>query len=305
MDGIDSTVLSFSPESLRLMNVILGLIIFGVALDLDVKDFQQVRRHPRAAIIGLCTQFLLFPFLTFCLAWLLEPQPSIALGMILIASCPGGNVSNYLTHYACGNTALSVSMSSIATLICTLMTPLNVALWGGLYLRHSEDIQFSISFWSMASIVLTILIVPTTLGMLLRRYRPALAAGLRRLLQPLSLVFFIGFVAVALYANWDYFLRYYYIFFSVVILHNLLSIGLGYGISSLAGMTDRDRRAVTLELGIQNSGLGLIIIFSEFDGLGGMAIIAAAWGIWHLVAGISLASYWRYRSSDAVQLRVD
>lgn len=296
MNAIDTVRLNFSSESLQGMNVILGLIILGVALDLRVDDFRQVLRHPKSAIIGLLAQFLLFPFLTFCLALILRPAPSIALGMILVASCPGGNVSNYLTNLAGGNAALSVSMSSIATIICTIMTPLNVSIWGNLYMQQEESVQaFSISFWSMLSIVMTILVIPTMIGIMIRQYKPLWADYMKRVLQPLSFLFLVAFVLIALYGNWDFFLEYYYIFFSIVILHNVLSLLIGYGIGSLSDLPPGDIRAVTLELGIQNSGLGLIIVFSEFGGLGGMAIIAAAWGVWHLIAGLSLANYWRRR----------
>lgn len=296
MDDIDLVRLNFSPASLQLMNIILGFIVFGVALNMTFSDFTDVFRRPKAALIGLLTQFIVFPFLTYCLARLINPAPSIAMGMILIASCPGGNISNFMTHYAKGNAALSVSMSGISTAAATIMTPLNMSLWGGLYISKSEMItDFDLDFWNMFYIIFTLLIIPTIAGLLVTKKYPSFALRAKRPMQYFSIVVFMAFVVVATYGNWDYFLDYYYIFFTVVILHNLMSLISGYSIATFFGLGEYDKRAVTIEVGIQNSGLGLIIIFNEFNGLGGMAIVAAAWGIWHIVAGLSLAYFWRYR----------
>ena len=141
MEGIDLVRLNFSSTGLQVMNIILGLIVFGVALNMQLTDFKEVARNPKAAAIGLTSQFFIFPALTYLLVLILQPIPSIALGMILIASCPGGNLSNFLTHYARGNAALSVSMSAISTAAATVMTPLNMAFWGGLYVSNSQDLD--------------------------------------------------------------------------------------------------------------------------------------------------------------------
>ena len=276
------------------MNVILGFIVFGVALGMKLSDFTKVIQYPKAALIGLTTQFVIFPFLTYCLALILNPAPSIALGMILVASCPGGNISNFMTQYAKGNAALSISMSGISTLAATVMTPLNMGIWGGLYASQTNLLQsFKLDFLSMFWIIFTLLIVPTAVGLWLTKISPSLSTRLKKPMQYFSILAFVAFVVIATYANWEYFLKYYYVFFSVVILHNVVSISSGYGIASFFKLSESDRRAVSIEVGIQNSGLGLIIIFNEFQGLGGMAIIAAAWGIWHIIAGLSLVKFWR------------
>ena len=294
MEGIDLVRLNFSSTGLQVMNIILGLIVFGVALNMQLTDFKEVARNPKAAAIGLTSQFFIFPALTYLLVLILQPIPSIALGMILIASCPGGNLSNFLTHYARGNAALSVSMSAISTAAATVMTPLNMAFWGGLYVSNSQDLDpVNLSFLNMLIIVVTLLIAPTIAGMLMKHKLPKVANRLKGPMQNLSILFFLAFVVFATISNWDFFLQYYYIFFSVVILHNAISLSTGFTMASLFRLSNYDRRAVTIEVGIQNSGLGLIIIFNEFDGLGGMAIVAAAWGISHIVSGLSLARWWR------------
>lgn len=294
MEEIDLVKLNFSPQSLQLLNVILGFIVFGVALNIKLSDFSAVLQKPKAAMIGLGAQFFIFPALTYLLALVLQPAPSIVMGMILVASCPGGNFSNFLTQYANGNAALSVSMSAISTAAATFMTPLNMTFWAGLYIAQTDSLKsFSLSFYDMLVIIITLLILPTIVGLWFAHQYPKLTSKLRKIMQNASIIFFLVFVVIATATNWDYFLDYYYIFFSIVIIHNTLSLITGYSIASLFGLSQYDKRAVTLEVGIQNSGLGLIIIFNEFDGLGGMAIVAAAWGIWHIVAGLSLAHYWK------------
>ena len=294
MEEIDLVRLNFSSAGLQVMNIILGLIVFGVALNMNVSDFKEVARNPKAATIGLISQFFIFPALTYLLVLVLQPIPSIALGMILIASCPGGNLSNFLTHYARGNAALSVSMSAISTAAATLMTPLNMAFWGGMYVSSSQDLDpVNLSFINMLIIVVTLLIAPTIAGIWMKSKLPKLADKLKGPMQNLSVIFFLIFVLFATISNWNFFLDYYYIFFTVVILHNAISLLTGFSMASLFRLSDYNRRAVTIEVGIQNSGLGLIIIFNEFDGLGGMAIVAAAWGISHIVSGLGIARWWR------------
>ena len=132
MIDIDSVRLNFSPESLMLLNAILSIVMFSIALDLRISDFKKLMLAPKALLTGMVSQFLVLPALTFAMLSLTNPRPSIALGLILIAACPGGNISNFITHRAGGNAALSVSMTGISTLAAILFTPLNVAIWGSL-----------------------------------------------------------------------------------------------------------------------------------------------------------------------------
>jgi BASS family bile acid:Na+ symporter len=134
------------------------------------------------------------------------------------------------------------------------------------------------------------LVLPLVLGMLLNTKRPTLTAKLRKPLQWLSMAIFIAFIAVALAANWAQFLAYAGGIAGLVILHNALALGGGFATATVAGLAPFDRRAVTIETGIQNSGLGLVLIFGFFGGLGGMAVVAAFWGIWHAISGLALAA---------------
>lgn len=296
MPDLDAVVLNFSPASLMLLNIILCVVMFSIALDLKVSDFREVSRNPRAFLTGMVAQFLALPALTFVLVTILEPRPSIALGLILVAACPGGNISNFLSHRARGNLALSVSMTAFSTVICPIATPLNIALWGSLYAPTREILRAtSIDPLSVLWTVLLLLVLPMLLGMLLNARRPDWAMALRKPLQILSMLIFVGFIGAALAANWGFFLGYVGHVAVLVVLHNGLALGAGYVLATLARLGDADRRAITIETGIQNSGLGLILIFAFFGGLGGMTVAAAFWGIWHAVSGLALASLWARR----------
>ena len=291
---IDEAVLDFTPGSLMVLNGILAIVMFSVALDLAPRDFRRLAHAPKPLIVGLVSQFIALPALTFALVLLLQPQPSVALGLMLVAACPGGNISNFITHRAGGNAALSVSMTAFATVGAIFLTPLNVAFWGGMYGPTAQILRAtSIDPVQVAVTVGFMLILPLLLGVTLNTHRPMIAARLRRPLQTLSMVIFAAFIVLALAANWAQFLTYAGGIAALVVLHNALALGGGFTLATLAGLSDYDRRAVTIETGIQNSGLGLVLIFGFFGGLGGMALVAGFWGIWHAVSGIALAQVMR------------
>ena len=296
MSDIDLVRLNFNPQTLLALNVILGLVMFGVSLELKPADFRAALAKPRALAIGLLGHHVVFPAATYLLVLALQPRPSIALGMILVSSCPAGNISNFLTHFARGNTALSVSISTLSTLAAIVMTPLNVAFWGGLYAPAQPILRsVAVNPLEMFAHVLLLLGVPLAAGLFVSRRYPRFTARAVKPFKVFSLAFFVLFVLAALAANWQYFLEYVGMVVGIVFVHNALALATGYGLAGAAGLPERDRRAVSIECGIQNSGLGLILIFSYFDGLGGMAVITAWWGIWHIVAGLSVAGVWSRR----------
>lgn len=287
---IDEVVLNFSPGSLMLLNAILAVVMFSIAIDLRPSDFSSLARAPRAFVVGLVSQFLLLPALTFAMVIMLQPSASIALGLILVAACPGGNISNFITHRAGGNAALSVSMTAFATVGAILLTPLNIGFWGSLYAPSRALLQATeIDPVSVALTVGLMLVLPLILGITLNLRAPGLTRQMRQPLQWLSMAIFVAFIVLALAANWGFFLDFAGMIAGYVILHNALALGGGFALATLAGLSAFDRRAVTIETGIQNSGLGLVLIFGFFSGLGGMAVVAAFWGIWHAISGIALA----------------
>lgn len=291
MESIDDVVLNFSPTSLQILNAVLAIVMFSIAIDLTPGDFKRLLRAPKSLLVGLLSQFIVLPVVTFVMLLIAQPRPSIALGLIVVAACPGGNISNFITHRAGGNSALSVSMTAIATVGAIILTPFNIALWGNLYEPTREILRStSIDPLQVAITVGLMLVLPLVLGITLNVMRPDLTSKINRPLQWLSMAIFTAFIALALGANWDFFLQFVGAVFALVFIHNALALLSGYLTASIFRLSAFDRRAVTIETGIQNSGLGLVLIFAFFQGLGGMAVVAAAWGIWHAISGIALAS---------------
>ncbi|MGB0959413.1 MAG: bile acid:sodium symporter family protein [Halocynthiibacter sp.] len=289
---IDTVVLNFSPGSLHLMNAILAIIMFSIAIDLKKADFTQFMTHPKPFLTGLASQFLLLPFLTYLLVLATTPRPSIALGLILVAACPGGNISNFITHRARGNSALSVSMTAFSTISAIVLTPLNIAFWGSLYPpAHQILKQTFIDPLAVALTVFILLVLPLCLGVYFNAKRPDITTKIRQPLQWISMGIFIAFIILALAANWSLFLKYAGVVAGLVVVHNSIALGGGFTLATLTRVSAFDRRAIMIETGIQNSGLGLVLIFGFFSGLGGMAVVAAFWGIWHAVSGLVLAGF--------------
>jgi len=293
MNSLDQVRLAFDPGSLLLLNVILGLIMFGVALDLRFDDFRRIVREPRAVLIGLLGQLLLLPALTYGLIVLTGPQASVGLGMLIVASCPGGNLSNVITHLGGGNTGVSITMTAITTLAAIVMTPFNLALWGardpGIAALLTD---VALDPGDMVMTIGLILGLPLILGMMVASRKPKIAQRLRRPMRWLSLLFLGMFIVGALVKNWADFIVHIGSIIGLVTLHNALAFTLGNLLGRAGRMVQADRRALTIEIGIQNSGLGLVLIFTFFDGIGGAALIAAWWGVWHLIAGLSIAGMW-------------
>ncbi len=293
MDTIDQVQLNFNPATLTVLNVLIGLIMFGVALDIRIDDFKRIARDPRGPLIGLTAQFLLLPAFTFLLIQIIEPPPSIALGMLMVSACPGGNFSNFLAHHAKANSAMSVTMTAISTALAIVMTPFNFTFWGNQSPGTAAILRdVNLSPLDLFGTVLMILGIPLVLGMLVAARSPDLATKLRKPMKIFSLTAFGIFVAGALLANWSQFLENIGRVAIVVAIHNGMALALGYWSARALGSPKYDSRAISIEVGIQNSALALVLIFSFFDGLGGMAIIAAWWGVWHLISGLTVSSWW-------------
>lgn len=286
----------FNPASLVTLNAILALMMFGVSLNLRPADFRRVLSIPRAPVAGLFAQFVLLPLATCLFTWALNIDPQLALGMILVASCPGGSFSNIMTWLSRGSVAVSVSMTAISSLAATVMTPLNFAFYGWLNPHTRGYLQeIALQPENVLMLVLLVLALPLILGMLVGGRFPSLAERSEKPLRFTSLLIFLAFVAIAFFNNVDLFLAKFHTFFWLVVGHNLLALTLGYAMARLMRLSVPDQRAVTLEVGIQNSGLGLVILFTFFPDAGGMMLITAFWGVWHLVSGLTLSQIWARR----------
>lgn len=305
-ESIDALRLNLDGGGLLVMNVSLAFIMFGVALELTIQNFKDLARNPRSTLVGICSQFFLLPFLTFMIVWFLEPSPSLALGMMMVAACPGGNISNFFSVLSRANAALSVSLTAIATLLAIVMTPFNFTLWASLYGPTNAILrEVSLDLFEVFKIIVLILGIPLVLGMILRHYRGKLALRLSPWIKGFGVFFFAGFVIVAFGMNYENFVNYVHLVLLLVFIHNAFALSGGYGLAHLFKLSQESRKSIAIETGIQNSGLGLLLIFNFFEGLGGMALVAAWWGIWHIVVGLSLAWYWSIGKSTLQRVLSD
>jgi len=283
----------FSQDTVWLLNLSLAIIMFGVALDVKVKDFKLLILKPKSIVIGFLSQFILLPALTFVLVTLIKPQASIALGMFLVAACPGGNISNFMTKLAKGNTALSISLTAFSTFLAMFLTPFNFELWSNLYQPTANILKtIELNPYELIKVIALILGVPLILGMTAGNYLPKLTHKVAKPLKLISISIFVGLVAIAIIINYKVLKQYILAVLFLVILHNLLAILTGYFTGKFFRLSKKNQRTLAIETGIQNSGLGLLLIFTFFKGLGGMALIAATWGIWHIISGLALGFFW-------------
>jgi BASS family bile acid:Na+ symporter len=299
---LDTLRLPIDPDgSLLALQVVLGVVMFGVALELVPDDFRRLVRDPRAPLVGLLCQCVLLPAVAFPIAIAVAPQPSMALGLILVAACPGGALSNLLTALARGRVSLSVSMSGISTLLAVVTTPANFAFWGSLHPDTAALLRrVSLDPWDLGRSVAVMVLVPVVLGMATTRIAPDLSLRLQPWMRRASVAFFAGILVVGFAMNHEAFVRGIATTFFPVAAVNAAAFLLGWVGATVAGLAEDERRAVCIEVGIQNSGVALVLVFAFFDGLGGMAGVATWWGVWHLVAGLAVVGLFRWRDARAV-----
>ena len=313
LEALNAVSINFGQGGMTIVNFILAFVMFGVALGIKPQTFKDVFKNPKSVIVGIILQWVGLPAVTFAIALALSPwiTPMIALGMILVASCPGGNISNFISSLSKGNIELSISMTAVTTAFAPLVTPFNFFFWGSLYsqiIAFKSDIPtLVIPFFPMLEQILLLLGVPIFLGLLFARYFPNATKKITKPAQVLSILLFIGMVIVSFSQNFQIFLdNIIYVFF-IVMLHNASALMTGYFGGKLARVPEADRRSFTVEIGIQNSGLGLILLFNPaifppeiwHGHYGGMLFITAWWGIWHIVSGLTVAYLFRRKPIKA------
>jgi BASS family bile acid:Na+ symporter len=292
--------LQFSPASLLALNICLGIIMFGVALEIKPSHFIQLRHEKRSVATGIFSQYIILPLITVLLVLVLEPSPGIALGMLLVAACPGGNASNFFSMLAGGHVALSVTLTAITSLLAFAITPLSFFGFASLVPGLTTEIKsFEINFFDLFLNMTSILLFPLVAGMLVLFYFPSVSKKIGKPIRMLSILLLIGFILVALYNNYTVLSNHVFSVFWIVVLHNGLALIAAYFASKFFGNTEAVNRTVAIETAIQNSGLGLVIIFTFFKGNSEMAIVAAWWGIWHLVSGFAFAYFCKRKSAKA------
>ena len=292
--SLDAVRISLGPGFQGILPVILALIMFSVALSLRVEDFVALKDRPLQFMGAAATQILVLPLATLLLVMVVNPPPSIALGMIVVACCPGGSMSNFFAQLARGDTALSVSLTATSSLLAALATPVSILFWSGLY-APTDALLDTLEVDALPFIVQTtiILAIPLTAGMALAHYRRDLARRLRKPMSWIALALLVIIIVSSLAGNAQILALGAVNVLPMVILHNAMALALGYLTGWALRFDARGRRAMTIEIGIQNSGLGLVILLGALGGLGGAAAIIALWGVWHLLTGLALASAFR------------
>jgi BASS family bile acid:Na+ symporter len=219
--------------------------------------------------------------------------------MLMVAACPGGNISNYMVHRSNGNTALSITMTSIVTLAAVIVTPFSFFIWTKILQAPGDfNRDISVDLGAMVSIIIQLIIIPLIIALLISHYAPGFRDKIIRPIKIFSIILLLSIIAFALLGNTEIIRYHLGTVFLIVLVHNGLAYVLGFYFARLNRLPEKDVRAISIETGIQNSGLGLILIFNYFYGLGGMAVLAAWWGVWDIISGFALSSYWSYQERD-------
>ncbi|MBQ0119843.1 MAG: bile acid:sodium symporter family protein [Bacteroidales bacterium] len=300
INAIDAINVTLNAGGMNAINIVLAFVMYGVALGIRPGTFVKVFTQPKSVILGVVCQLVLLPLFTFCLALAFGDSISwtMAMGMILVASCPGGNISNFMSNLSKANVELSVSLTAISTALAVFMTPFNFWLYGNLYLHFTDVTEevptLVIPLWDVFKTIFILLGVPLGLGILTSRLLPKFAIKMKKPFQWFSIVFFVAMVVLSFIGNIDAFLKCIKYIFLVVLIHNAVCLCVGFFTGTIFKVSRKDRRTLTIETGIQNSGLGLVLLlgtslFANFPPHGGMLVITAWWGIWHIISGFTVS----------------
>ncbi|WP_079526374.1 bile acid:sodium symporter family protein [Halobacillus hunanensis] len=262
---------------------LLGIIMFGMGLTLSKQDFQEVFRRPKDVAIGVAAQFTVMPLLAFLLVTILPVSPEVAVGVILVGCCPGGTSSNVMTYLSKGDTALSVSITSVSTLLAPLLTPVLVLLFASQWLPVSAGALFM----SIVKIVL----VPILLGLGVKALLGNKVQTGVKALPLVSVTAIVAIVAAVISDSQSQLAETGVTIFAIVVLHNVLGYLLGYGMGKLFKMPAAKQRAVSIEVGMQNSGLGASLASVHFSPLA--AVPSAIFSVWHNISGPIIATIFR------------
>lgn len=268
------------------VSLLLGIVMFGMGMTLSVGDFKLVLKEPKGVIIGVLAQFIIMPSLAYVLAKVLHLSPEVAVGVILVGSCPGGTASNVMTFLSKGNTALSVTITSITTLLAPILTPAII------YFLASE--WLNVSAGDMFLSVVKMVLIPIILGIIVKLIFKNKTNAVNGAMPIVSVVAIVAIVAAVVSGSRDKILDTGLLIFAVVILHNSLGLLLGFFVSKLLKLNYEDQKAVSIEVGMQNSGLGAALAMAHFSPLA--AVPSAIFSVWHNISGPILASYWGWKA---------
>ena len=267
----------------------LGIIMFGMGMTMTVDDFKGVLHSPKAVVIGVVAQFIVMPGLAYLLCQLFQLPPAIAIGVILVGCCPGGTASNVITYMAKGNTALSVACTSVSTILAPVLTP---AIF---YLLASQWIE--INAMSMLGSILQVVLFPIILGLIVRSVLKQKVETYIQVMPLISVLAIVAIVAAIIAGSKTQILESGLLILAVVALHNGLGYLLGFGASRLFKLPYADSKAIAIEVGMQNSGLGVALAAVHFAASPITAVPSAIFSLWHNISGPALATYWASKAN--------
>ncbi len=293
--ALDQLTIALAPSSQIMLAVAIVIMMFAIALGLRPEHFRFLRSDPRLFFGGLAAQLIALPAITLALAAVIQPAPSIALGMIVVAACPGGNVSNFMTYASRGDTAYSVSLTAGSSVIAALWTPTAILIWSELY-PPTADLLTTIDFDRLSFVLQTtfMLAVPLALGMTTAFFRPQIAEQLRKPLALFGAAIMAFVIIRGTFDFWPILIGAWVIIMIPVIAHNATAFALGALAGRLLNASPPQQRSLTFEVGIQNAGLAVVLLISQLQGMGGAAAIAAVWGVWHFFSGGAMIAFFRY-----------
>lgn len=277
----------FAAIDLWVINPMLGLIMFGMGMTLSPQDFRIVFSRPKDVIIGCAAQFTVMPLLAWVLSWLFDLPPELALGVILVGCCPGGTASNVITYLAKGDLALSVGMTATSTVLAPLMTPLLTWLMAGKFV--------DVDAVAMLMSIVYVVIGPIAAGFLIQHYMPRFTRWAVAYLPAFSSLMIALLVAIIVGHNAGQLLKGGMVVVLVVILHNIGGFSLGYVLGRLLGLSDDKRKAISIEVGMQNSGLASSLATIHFAAYPMAVVPGAIFSVWHNVCGAFVAKLFASR----------
>ncbi len=291
---VDTIHIHFSANNLYALNACLALLMFSIALEIKFDNFKTIVQQPKAVFVGMISQLIISPLFTLFLIFIFQPAPSVALGMVAISACPGGNNSIFCTHLANGNTALSITTTTISVLASTFSLPFYLFL-GTLLTSINKNMPgvIQLNYGDVFSIVFGLIVLPLCIGMFVGSLKSALIQKLVKPFKIISQLLFFSLIIGGVVSNFENLKNYLQYVFIIVAILNATMLSTGYFFAKLNKLPEADARALAFETGIHNVTIALIIIFNFFNGLGGMALIAAWYGIWDLLTGFIIATIWQ------------
>ena len=278
---------SFSWIDTWVINPTLGIIMFGMGLTLSPQDFRIVLSRPKDILIGCLAQFTVMPLLALALTWAFSLPKELALGVILVGCCPGGTASNVITYLAKGDLALSVGMTATSTLLAPVLTPLLVWLMAGT--------MVDVDTVGMLLSIVYVVIAPIVVGLLCQRFLPKMTQSVVPYLPALSSIAIALVVCIVVSHNAERLLVGGLLVVLVVVLHNICGLGFGYLIGRLLGLTEPKKKALSIEVGMQNSGLASSLATLHFAAYPLATIPGAIFSVWHNISGAIVAYFYRKR----------